>query len=397
MPRTRPTCKPLSYHRHTGQYYITRSGKRIYLGADVGEATKRYDRLCLRIDPSERPPVAVGISAKELANRFIAAQQANWREPETTLHCYRNWVGRFLKDHPRLLAADLTVEAFAAWKLSLRQRGYSPKAINHYLSAVRAMYAFAGDTELLATVPHLKRVKNESQRDGSAERRPLYTADHLKDLLGKADSQMKAMIFLGLNCGFGPKDIHDLRWDDIDGERTALPRSKTGVTQTYRLWEETRAALEAVRLERQKLIARLARRGRDRSDRGHVFVTKFWRSWSRDAVAEQFRGLCKAAGVPCYGFYRLRHCASTAVSLVAMPHVHRKFLRHRQLQQQVTYTHAPDEEVDAAIMRARTRLIGQANRDPGRSPGRPGDDGSSKELAQPAEPAEPGTPQELPA
>ena len=131
MPRTRPTTNPLSYHRHTGQYYITRSGKRIYLGANLDEATERYHRLCLGLGAPERPTSAVGISAKELANRFIAAQQANWREPETTLRSYQNWLGRFLRDHPRLLAADLTVQAFAAWKLSLRQRGYSPKAINH--------------------------------------------------------------------------------------------------------------------------------------------------------------------------------------------------------------------------------------------------------------------------
>jgi len=50
MPRTRPTTKPLSYHRHTGQYYITRSGKRIYLGANLDEATERYHRLCLGPD-----------------------------------------------------------------------------------------------------------------------------------------------------------------------------------------------------------------------------------------------------------------------------------------------------------------------------------------------------------
>jgi integrase len=306
----------------------------------------------------ERATIVVGISVKELANRFIAAQQANWRAPETTLRCYQNWLGRFLKDHPRLLAAELTVETFAAWKLSLRQRGYSPKAINHYLSAVRAMYAFADEAGLLPTVPRLKRVKNESSPDCPSEKRPLYTAEQLKALLSQADSQLEVMVLLALNCGFGPKDIHDLKWDDVSDGRVVLPRSKTGVSQTYRLWDETRAALDALRAERHKLIERLARRGRERSDRGRVFVTKYWRFWNRDAVAEQFRKLCRRAGVPCFGFYRLRHCASTALSLVAMPHVHRKFMRHKQLQQQVTYTHAPDGEVDNAIMKARSKLLG---------------------------------------
>ena len=102
----------------------------------------------------------------------------------------------------------------------------------------------------------------------------------------------------------------------------------------------------------------MAKRGRDRTDGGHLFITRFWKLWSKDSVAEQFRRLCKKAKVPCYGFYRLRHCASTAMSLVTTPHVQRKFMRHSQLQQQVTYTHAPDEAVDNALMAARTRLLG---------------------------------------
>jgi integrase len=353
--------------------------------------------LVLGLLPARQPTLATPITCKELANRFLAAQQANWRAPQTTLRCYRDWLRHFLKDHGRLLAADLTVEMFAAWKLSLLERGYSAESINHYLSAVRAMCAFGEDADLIARAPRLRRVRNVAVGQAGASEKPLYAAEALSRLLAAADAQMRAMILLGLNCGFGPKDIHDLTWDDIDGDRTALPRSKTGVSQTYLLWEETRAALEALQLERHKLITRLARRGRERSDQGRVFVTKFWRPWRRDAVAEQFRKLCKTAGVPCYGFYRLRHCASTALSLVAMPHVHRRFLRHRQLQQQVTYTHAPDEEVDAAIMKTRMRLIGQASRDPGKGPGLPGGDGSSKELAQPADPAEPGSPQQLPA
>ena len=65
-----------------------------------------------------------------MANRLITAQQ----------------LGRFLKDFPRLRAVDLTVEMFTKWKLSLRNRGYSPESINHYLSAVRAIYSFASKT-----------------------------------------------------------------------------------------------------------------------------------------------------------------------------------------------------------------------------------------------------------
>lgn len=121
-----------------------------------------------------------------------------------------------------------------------------------------------------------------------------------------------------------------------------------------------------------------------------MFVTKYWRPWNRDAVAEKFRKLCKRAKVPCYGFYRLRHCASTAMALVAMPHVHRRFLRHKQLQQQVTYTHMPDGEVDAAVMKAREKLLGTTTADLESNPAPEGaaaaDAGGISEQAVPAAP-----------
>ena len=360
MSRSRPASNPISFHKHTKQYYVTRGGKRIYLGADKEQALIKYHRLGLGLEsiPQEpTPPVAITI--KELANSFIAAQQANWRNPKTTLKCYRDWLGRFLKDPPRLKVANFTVEKFAAWKISLKKRDYSPESINHYLSAVRAMFTFAEEIDLIVKAPKLRRIKNERIPQTGSKEKPLYTLDDLRKLLGNTELRLKTMIMLALNCGFGPKDLQNLTWDDIEEERITLPRSKTGVCQTYLLWPETKELLDEIRRQRATLITRIAKRKVDHSDYGHVFVTRFWKLWSKDAVGEQFRKLCKKAKVSCYGFYRLRHCASTAMSLVATPHVHRKFMRHSQLQLQVTYTHTPDIEVDKAIITAKEKLLGE--------------------------------------
>ncbi len=371
MSRSRPASNPISFHKHTKQYYVTRGGKRIYLGSNKEEALKKYHRMGLGIEPVQQdlaPPVEITI--KELANRFIAAQQANWRNPKATLKCYKDWLGRFIKDHPRLKVANFTVEKFARWKLSLKERKYSPESINHYLSAVRAMFTFAEEADLIEKSPKLRRIRNERIPQTGSKEKPLYTLGDIHKLLGNAELRLKTMIMLALNCGFGPKDLQDLTWDDIDKERLTLPRSKTGVCQTYLIWPETKELLDAIRQQRAMLIVRMAKRKVHHSDYGHVFVTRFWKLWSKDAVAEQFRKLCKKAGVSCYGFYRLRHCASTAMSLVATPHVHRKFMRHSQLQQQVTYTHTPDIEVDKAILKAKEKLLGEesATSSPERSP-----------------------------
>ncbi len=71
MSRSRPASNPLSYHKHTGQYYVTRSGKRVYLGADRDEALEKYHRMNLGLTEPERPVKQVPVTAKELANRFF--------------------------------------------------------------------------------------------------------------------------------------------------------------------------------------------------------------------------------------------------------------------------------------------------------------------------------------
>ncbi len=58
MPRSRPASSPLSFHKHTGQYYVTRGGQRVYLGADLDAATDKYHRLALGEAPAPKPPTA---------------------------------------------------------------------------------------------------------------------------------------------------------------------------------------------------------------------------------------------------------------------------------------------------------------------------------------------------
>jgi hypothetical protein len=154
MARSRPASNPISYHKWTKQFYVTRAGKRIYIGSDKEQALKRYHRLGLGFELIQQEPAApIEITIKELANRFISAQQANWRTPKDTLKCYKDWLGRFIEDYSRLRVADFAVEQFARWKISLKERGYSTESINHYLSAVRAMFSFAEETELIEKAP----------------------------------------------------------------------------------------------------------------------------------------------------------------------------------------------------------------------------------------------------
>ena len=55
MPRSRSASNPLSFHKPTGQYYVTRFGRRIYLGADPRGALDKYHRLALGLGQPAEP------------------------------------------------------------------------------------------------------------------------------------------------------------------------------------------------------------------------------------------------------------------------------------------------------------------------------------------------------
>ena len=68
MSRSRPASNPISFHKHTKQYYVTRGGKRIYLGSDKEQALIKYHRLGLSLESvPQEPAPPVEITIKELA------------------------------------------------------------------------------------------------------------------------------------------------------------------------------------------------------------------------------------------------------------------------------------------------------------------------------------------
>ena len=72
MSRSRPASNPISYHKHTNQYYVTRGGKRIYLGSDKERAITKYHRMGMGFEPAQQElsqPVEIRI--KELANNRL--------------------------------------------------------------------------------------------------------------------------------------------------------------------------------------------------------------------------------------------------------------------------------------------------------------------------------------
>jgi integrase len=140
----------------------------------------------------------------------------------------------------------------------------------------------------------------------------LFTADEVRRLIGVADAPLKAMMLLGINCGFGTADCAQmpLRALDLESGWVDYPRPKTGIPRRCPLWPDTVLALREVLASRREAKAA--------ADLDLVFITARGHTWQKTSggsyAAHKFRGLLRELGIngrKRLGLYTLRHTFRT--------------------------------------------------------------------------------------
>lgn len=208
-----------------------------------------------------------------------------------------------------------------------------------------------------------KKPPKKAMRLNRAKKNKLYTPEQVRDLIDIAPSdQLKAMILLAINCGFGNTDCSELTVDavDLDGawiDYPRPPRPKTGVRRRCKIWPETRDALT--------VVINVRRTPKDRKHRNLVFLTLFRLPWveeKNDAITYEFRKHIKARGYhrPGLSFYALRSTFATigrqtgdvAAVKAVMGHVDDSVLNEHYSQS------FPDERLEAVANHAHGWLFG---------------------------------------
>ncbi|MGA2618269.1 MAG: tyrosine-type recombinase/integrase [Thermoguttaceae bacterium] len=110
----------------------------------------------------------------------------------------------------------------------------------------------------------------------------MFEAAKIQAMLAVAPVPLKAMILLGINCGFGNTDVANLRIKNLDLKDgwCNYPRPKTGIPRRCPLWPETVKAIRAARKARSE--------PQDRADADLVFLTpngQRW-VWTRGNIAD---------------------------------------------------------------------------------------------------------------
>jgi integrase len=120
----------------------------------------------------------------------------------------------------------------------------------------------------------------------------MFEAEELRLLIDSAEPQLKAMVLLAANCGYGNNDVGRLPVKSLNLETgwANFPRPKTGIARRCPLWPETVAAIREWLTRRPK--------PKDPANDGLLFITKRRLPWTKatsaNPVSAEFRKLMEA-------------------------------------------------------------------------------------------------------
>jgi integrase len=304
----------------SGQWARKIRGKLFYFGSwkDPDSALAYYLEVKDDLIAGRRPRHGGSgeLTVENLCNLFLVSKkrlvETGDREPRT-LEDYKTDAKRVVAEFgSTTLVEQLTPEDFAEFRAKLG-RGVNAKTLEGRIGRVQAIFNYANKngylerslTKIWGTEfakpsrKVLKIVRRENPKS--------LTAAEIWGLLEVAGAQTAAMIWLGINGGFGNKDVSRIKISDLDFENgwLRLYRSKTGIDRRCPLWPETIKALKAA------IKARPAPKSPEDSEL--VFITKYGKSWSTSSLSSEISKLREEAGITGRGkgFYALRHMFQT--------------------------------------------------------------------------------------
>jgi integrase len=230
------------------------------------------------------------------------------------------------------LVDDLATDDFEVMRAQIAKT-YGKLSRKVEIKRVRSVFRYAYEANLVDKPvrfgpgfigPSRRELRCERQKNGVR----MFEAAEIRAMLAAAPAALKAMILLGINCGFGNTDVANLTVKNLDlkGGWCNYPRPKTGISRRCPLWPETVKAIKAALAARPE--------ARDKDDVDLVFLASGGQRWvwtrgnpadidttgieslhvSRvDRVTAAMGQLCSKLGLACRGhtFYALRHSFET--------------------------------------------------------------------------------------
>lgn len=303
-------------------------------------ALAKYEREIddLQAGRKPRPVEAAGLTIGALANKFLEFKRARVDSgelsPRTFLNYYESAKATVDFFKAARLIDDLRPDDFERLRSHLGA-GRSLRTLTNRIINVRVMFRYAFKAELIDRparfgqsfdAPSQPAIDREDEEKGAR----MFEAAELRRIIKAAGVPLRAMILLGINCGYGNNDVGLLPLSALDLKSgwVEFKRPKTGARRRCWLWPETVEAIQRAIAERPDPkgadVAKL------------VFVTRCGEGWSKERdelpdadvlakkksmatfspVSGEFRKVLHKLGLHSRGraFYALRHTFATVAS-----------------------------------------------------------------------------------
>ena len=324
---------PLTAHPN-GQWYKRIKGKLYYFGTDADEALQRYlaqrDDLYAGRRPADNDKQ---LTVADLCNHFLTDRELRIETGELRKRTFQDYLDVCKKLAAKLgrttAVEHLRPEDFAQLRAAFA-KGRGPVTLGNLVRVSRMVFKYGYDAGLLEkpvrfgpsfNLPSKRLIRADRHAKGPR----MFESEEIRTLLENGDVSMRAMILLGVCCGYGNHDVGQLPLSAVDLQSgwASFPRPKTAIERRAKLWPE---AVEAVHASLQ-----IRPTPRDQAHEGLVFITKYGNPWFRDSMARplsaEFRKILDTCGIckPGQGFYSLRRTfetiAGAARDQIAVDHI----------------------------------------------------------------------------
>jgi integrase len=307
---------------HPAGYWCKKiRGKIHYFGpwADPKAALDKYEAEKDALHAGRRPRAEVqAVTVKDVANTFLNAKQEavdSGELSQRTWNDYKAATDLLVKEFEKGRAvADLGPADFAKLRAKMAKQ-WGPHRLGTTIQCIRCVFRFAYESDLIDRPmrygPGFKRPSKKTMRLHKAKQgAKLFTAEEVRRMIDSAGMPLKAMILLGINCGFGNADCAELPRAAVDLEAGWIdyPRPKTGIARRCALWLVTVQAIKDALAKRPK--------HKSAEDAGLVFITRYGYGWGKDIadspVTKETRKLLDGLSINGRrNFYTLRHTFRT--------------------------------------------------------------------------------------
>ena len=263
------------YAHASGKWAKKVGGKLRYFGtwadpdtalADYQSWRSEYDertRVPTLEELRQRFPFKVQLSLGDAVALFLSDKQAQVEKREISQRTHREHrdtcsrLVEYLGDQRTV--ASLTPADFCSFR-DHRGKTLNLVSLGNEVTRVKTLFRWLYQSRYLKEPMHFgptfkKPTARALRRHKRESGKKLFSQHDILMLIHEAGTHLRAMIYLGINCGFGPNDCCQLplRAINLESGWIDFPRPKTEVDRLCPLWPETIDALRSSQLARTQL------------------------------------------------------------------------------------------------------------------------------------------------